>query len=50
MLPARGAGMLAVHLRRGPWGVIHADWPETAQAHIRLTSLGAITVALEGWR
>jgi len=49
VLPARGAGMLAVHLRRGPWGVIHADWPEAAQAHVRLTSLGAITVALEGW-
>jgi len=39
----------AVHLRRGPWGVIHADWPEAAQAHVRLTSLGTITVALEGW-
>jgi len=49
VLPARGAGMLAVHLRRGPWGVIHAHWPEAAQAHFRLTSLGMITVALEGW-
>lgn len=32
VLPARRAGMLAVHLRRGPWGVLHADWPEAAQA------------------
>ncbi len=29
VLPARRAGMLAVHLRRGPWGVIHADRPES---------------------
>ncbi len=49
VLPARRAGMLAVHLRRGPWGVIHADWPEAAQAHRRLTTLDDIAVALAPW-
>jgi FMN phosphatase YigB (HAD superfamily) len=48
-LPARRAGMLSVHLRRGPWGVLHADWPEAAQAQIRLTTLDTITVALADW-
>jgi len=49
VLPARRAGMLAVHLPRGPWGVIHADWPEAEQAHLRLTSLDTIAVALRDW-
>jgi FMN phosphatase YigB (HAD superfamily) len=49
VLPARRAGMLAVHLRRGPWGVIHADWPEAEQAHLRLTTLDTIAAALTGW-
>ena len=46
VLPARAAGMLAVHLRRGPWGVVHADWPEAAQADLRLDGLGALPDAL----
>jgi FMN phosphatase YigB (HAD superfamily) len=49
VLPARRAGMLAVHLRRGPWGVLQADWPEAAHAHLRLTTLDTIAVALAGW-
>lgn len=49
VLPARRAGMLALHLRRGPWGVLHADWPEAGQAHVRLKTLDAITVALAKW-
>lgn len=27
IVPARAAGMTVVHLRRGPWGVLHADDP-----------------------
>ncbi len=49
VLPAGRAGMLAVHLRRGPWGVIHADWPEADQAHLRLTSLDQLSAALRPW-
>ena len=50
VLPARGAGMLAVHLRRGPWGVIQAAWPEAGQAHLRLATLDGIAAALAPWR
>ena len=50
VVPARRAGMLAVHLRRGPWGVLQAEWPESEQAHLKLTSLDGITEALAAWR
>jgi HAD superfamily hydrolase (TIGR01509 family) len=46
VLPAREAGMVAVHLRRGPWGYLHATWPEAAQADLRLTSLAELPSAL----
>lgn len=39
VLPAKAAGMTAVFLRRGPWGVIHATRPEAAEADLRLESL-----------
>jgi HAD superfamily hydrolase (TIGR01662 family) len=39
ILPARAAGMLAVFIRRGPWGFIHAKRPEAAQADLRIESL-----------
>jgi hypothetical protein len=31
--------MLAVFLRRGPWGWMHEERPEIDQAHLRLRSL-----------
>jgi FMN phosphatase YigB (HAD superfamily) len=43
VLPAAAAGMVAVHLRRGPWGYVHAGWPEAAAAQVRLTSLAELT-------
>ena len=46
VLPAKAAGMLAVHLRRGPWGVLHADWPEATQADLRVNSLDDLIAAL----
>ncbi|NTU81518.1 MAG: HAD family hydrolase [Chloroflexales bacterium] len=42
VLPARAAGMWAVFLRRGPWGHIHATWPERAQAHAQIERLDAL--------
>jgi HAD superfamily hydrolase (TIGR01549 family) len=39
VLPARAAGMWAVFLRRGPWGHIHATWPERDQAHVSIERL-----------
>jgi len=47
VLPARRAGMLAVFLRRGPWGLIHARRPDAARAHICLDSLDQLRGALE---
>jgi hypothetical protein len=40
--------MTAVHLRRGPWGHLHAARPEAARAHLRIESLAEFADALEG--
>jgi len=37
--PALAAGMVAVFVRRGPWGYIHATHPEVAQAQLKIASL-----------
>jgi FMN phosphatase YigB (HAD superfamily) len=50
VLPAHRAGMVAVHLRRGPWGIIHAGWAEAAEADIRLDSLSELKGALTTFR
>jgi phosphoglycolate phosphatase-like HAD superfamily hydrolase len=49
VLPARAAGMLAVFLRRGPWGYLHAQRPEAAQADIRLDSLTDLPARLRDY-
>ena len=36
VLPARAAGLVAIHVRRGPWGYLQ---PGAERAHIRLDSL-----------
>lgn len=46
VLPAMAAGMIAVFLRRGPWGHIHALRPEAAKAHLRLNTLLELPDAL----
>jgi HAD superfamily hydrolase (TIGR01549 family) len=46
VLPALAAGMVAVFVRRGPWGWMHAERPEMTKAHIRLDSLAALPAAL----
>jgi FMN phosphatase YigB (HAD superfamily) len=38
-LPASRAGLVAVFLRRGPWGVIQAGWPDAVRADLRIESL-----------
>jgi HAD superfamily hydrolase (TIGR01509 family) len=48
VLPAQQAGMLAVHLRRGPWGFLHAMWPEATQADLRIDTLAELLPALRG--
>jgi HAD superfamily hydrolase (TIGR01549 family) len=39
VLPSLAAGMIAVFVRRGPWGWMHAELPAIQRAHIRLDSL-----------
>lgn len=39
VLPALAAGMWAIHLRRGPWGLIQARWPEASRADAHVTDL-----------
>jgi FMN phosphatase YigB (HAD superfamily) len=47
ILPARRAGMFTVFLRRGPWGHLHAHWPEAAVANLMIESLSALPQLLE---
>jgi FMN phosphatase YigB (HAD superfamily) len=49
VIPAKAAGMTAIHLRRGPWGVIQAEWPEAAQADARIESLLELLGVLNGY-
>jgi FMN phosphatase YigB (HAD superfamily) len=46
VLPAHAAGMRAVHVRRGPWGVLQADWPGAQCAALRLRTLGELPACL----
>jgi FMN phosphatase YigB (HAD superfamily) len=46
VVPAADAGLVAVHLRRGPWGVIQAAWPEATRAAISAADLAEATDAL----
>lgn len=50
VIPARRAGMFAVFLRRGPWGYVHAEWPEVGEAHARIDSLHELPEVVAGWR
>ena len=49
VVPAAAAGMLAIFLRRGPWGFLQAEHRDAARAHIRLDSLDALPQALEAY-
>jgi FMN phosphatase YigB (HAD superfamily) len=42
VMPARAAGMTAVFIRRGPWGVIHAAWRGAEMADIKIESLAEL--------
>jgi HAD superfamily hydrolase (TIGR01549 family) len=42
VLPAKAAGMTAVFIRRGPWGLIHAASPDAARADLRIETLEAL--------
>lgn len=46
IVPAHAAGMVAVHVRRGPWGVLQAGWPEAERSALRLGSLAELPTRL----
>jgi FMN phosphatase YigB (HAD superfamily) len=46
ILPAAAAGMFTVHLRRGPWGVIQAAWPEAKTADVTAADLDEAATAI----
>ena len=45
VVPAASAGMVAVFIRRGPWGYLQASWPEAARATVRIESLAELPEA-----
>ena len=47
VVPAHEAGMAAVHLRRGPWGYLQAQWPQAEVADARIESLAELAAALD---
>ena len=47
VVPAADAGMVAVHVRRGPWGHLQADWPDVGRAAIRIDTLAELLPALQ---
>ena len=48
IVPARRAGMRAVLVRRGPWGHLHAAWPEAAEAEHVVDTLIGLAALLTG--
>ncbi|HYY80732.1 MAG TPA: HAD-IA family hydrolase [Actinomycetes bacterium] len=46
---ARAAGMLAVFLRRGPWGHLLAGRTDARRAHLRVDALTELPDALAAW-
>lgn len=46
VLPAARIGMTAVHLRRGPWGVLQSAKADISTAKLRLDGLGELTRGL----
>jgi len=47
ILPAQAFGMEAVFIRRGPWGYLHAGWPEAAHVHHRIDRLTELPALVE---
>ena len=47
ILPAQALGMVAVFIRRGPWGYLHAGWPEAAEVRYRIERLTELPGLLE---
>jgi FMN phosphatase YigB (HAD superfamily) len=48
IVPAADAGLVAVLVRRGPWAVLQAGWPEASRAHATVDSLAEVPDAVAG--
>jgi FMN phosphatase YigB (HAD superfamily) len=48
IVPAADAGLVAIHIRRGPWGFGQAGWPEAERARARIDSLAQLPEVLRG--
>jgi HAD superfamily hydrolase (TIGR01549 family) len=46
VLPAVGAGLVGVFLRRGPWAEVQRNWPEAQHAHITIDQLAELPAAI----
>jgi HAD superfamily hydrolase (TIGR01662 family) len=42
IVPAAAAGLAPIHIIRGPWGYVHKDWPDAAQARVQIRSLAEV--------
>lgn len=47
VLPAQNLGFHAVFIRRGPWGFLHAGWPEVESVRYRIDDLAGIHKVIE---
>jgi FMN phosphatase YigB (HAD superfamily) len=47
VLPAIEFGMHAIHVRRGPWGMIQGTWPEYGQVPWKIDRLGQLCDTLD---
>jgi FMN phosphatase YigB (HAD superfamily) len=50
MMPAKRAGMLAVFVRRGPWGEVHARSPDVAIVDATIATLTELLPVATRWR
>jgi len=48
VLPARAAGMFTVFVRRGPWALLQAGWPEAKKADLGVGGLGELAACFRG--
>jgi FMN phosphatase YigB (HAD superfamily) len=42
VLPAAAAGLIPIHIIRGPWGYIQRNWPGVAEARAQIRSLNEL--------
>ncbi len=43
VVPAAAAGLVPIHIVRGPWGYIQKNWPGATRARAQITTLGEVT-------